>query len=55
MRKLFKERKLIEGGNYMRKYGIPLGNLTTHIAIVQVSAVIKGRAGQDKAVSAPAK
>ena len=22
MRKLFKERKLIKGGNYMRKYGI---------------------------------
>ena len=24
MRKLFKERKLIKGGNYMRKYGILL-------------------------------
>ena len=23
MRKLFKERKLFKGGNYMRKYGIP--------------------------------
>ena len=25
MRKLFKERKLFKGGNYMRKYGISLG------------------------------
>jgi hypothetical protein len=24
MRKLFKERKLFKGGNYMRKYGIPV-------------------------------
>ena len=26
MRKLFKERKLFKGGNYMRKYGSCLGN-----------------------------
>ena len=25
MRKLFKERKLFKGGNYMRKYGIQTG------------------------------
>jgi hypothetical protein len=24
MRKLFKERKLFKGGNYMRKYGKPI-------------------------------
>ena len=24
MRKLFKERKLFKGGNYMRKYGMPI-------------------------------
>ena len=24
MRKLFKERKLFKGGNYMRKYGNPI-------------------------------
>ena len=28
MRKLFKERKLIKGGNYMRKYGIQILDLT---------------------------
>ena len=26
MRKLFKERKLFKGGNYMRKYGMFKGN-----------------------------
>ena len=26
MRKLFKERKLFKGGNYMRKYGILFGD-----------------------------
>ena len=31
MRKLFKERKLIKGGNYMRKYG--MSNLHAKIAL----------------------
>ena len=29
MRKLFKERKLFKGGNYMRKYGMHI--LTNHL------------------------
>jgi hypothetical protein len=28
MRKLFKERKLFKGGNYMRKYGIQYVGMT---------------------------
>ena len=30
MRKLFKERKLFKGGNYMRKYGMYPHRLRTH-------------------------
>jgi hypothetical protein len=32
MRKLFKERKLFKGGNYMRKYGIRNGTSSSQNA-----------------------
>jgi hypothetical protein len=35
MRKLFKERKLIKGGNYMRKYGM-------YISYKSVSGPVRG-------------
>ena len=41
MRKLFKERKLFKGGNYLRKYGI----LSVHISIyysTMQSAIFNG-------------
>ena len=34
MRKLFKERKLIKGGNYMRKYGKHISTLRKGIYII---------------------
>ena len=41
MRKLFKERKLFKGGNYMRKYGIYSGNWDTRKKVykLQVFAI----------------
>ena len=33
MRKLFKERKLFKGGNYMRKYGTYLHSLEKHLLL----------------------
>ena len=39
MRKLFKERKLFKGGNYMRKYGIQCSSTCT-IHFFKVSDIL---------------
>ena len=39
MRKLFKERKLVKGGNYMRKYGMCFDQRSQYI---QVQKLFKG-------------
>jgi hypothetical protein len=40
MRKLFKERKLFKGGNYMRKYGI--SKETCEIQDIVISELVVG-------------
>ena len=39
MRKLFKERKLFEGGNYMRKYGIEYFTFEEKTKIILLKSV----------------
>ena len=41
MRKLFKERKLFKGGNYMRKYGTYLVDYLTLLNISNVKLISK--------------
>ena len=44
MRKLFKERKLFKGGNYMRKYGIRISYVDIFKRHVCNHTVAKNRA-----------
>ena len=41
MRKLFKERKLFKGGNYMRKYGIYQENHPIHLYLIFEKSSLK--------------
>ena len=40
MRKLFKERKLFKGGNYMRKYGMLMKKCTNFLAYIKTVSLL---------------